>query len=280
TVDRVVEPELCVLGWVRAAAEPEVESPTARMVEGHGHLRQQSRVPEAVREHEVSEPDALRDGGQRGRRRPRLERRYRRKTRRVEMAHAPDGLPPPGTAERAPPSQLVPCEAALRQIHADLRRATRAVRSGGQCLSHADPILDGPAEPLVEADDVAVLDLDLEVDLGTAELAEALLGFPHQRTAEATTLMLRRPRDGVEPAAMAVVARHRGRDDGAVYRRDQEELALPAAAALEDRVGRAPGRIVVEHALPERGHGRGIGEGGLPGRDRPSPRPGAPPAPP
>src|SRR5262249_2743795 len=31
TVDRVVEPELCVLGWVRAAAEPEVESPTARL---------------------------------------------------------------------------------------------------------------------------------------------------------------------------------------------------------------------------------------------------------
>src|SRR5262249_57406354 len=129
------------------------------------------------------------------------------------------------------------CHVDPRHRHDDPGRAARAVRSGGRRLPHADPYLDAPAEPLVEADDVAVLDLDLEVDLGTAELAEALLGFPHQRTAEATTLMLRRHRDAVEPAAMAVVARHRGRDDGAVYRRDQEELALPAAAALEDRVG-------------------------------------------
>src|SRR5262249_10156379 len=152
-------------------------------------------------------------------------------------------------------------------IHADFRRAPRALRRGGKRLPHADPILDRPAEPLVEADDVAVLALDLDVDLGTAELAEALLGFPHQRTAEATTLMLPRHCAAVEPAAMAIVARHRRGDDGTLERRDQEELALPAAAALEDRVGRAPGRIVVEHALPERGHCRGVVRGELPDRD-------------
>src|SRR5262249_39397678 len=146
--------------------------------------------------------------------------------------------------------QLVPGKADLRQVHADLGAAPRAWWCRGQRLPHADAVLETPAESLVEADDVSVVPLDLEVHLGTAELPQALLGFRPQRASEAATLVLGRDRDAVEPAAMTVVARHRGRDDGAVERRHQEELALPAAPTLEDRIRRAPRRVVVEDAPP------------------------------
>ena len=73
-----LDAELRVLGRVRAAPDPEVEAPAARVVERDRHLRQQGRVAEAVGEHEMTQPDALGARRQGGRRRPRLEPGQRR----------------------------------------------------------------------------------------------------------------------------------------------------------------------------------------------------------
>src|SRR5262249_61268546 len=42
-------------------------------------------------------------------------------------------------------------------------------------------------------------------------------------------------------------------------RGDQEELALAAAPAFDDLLGRPPARVVMEHAPPEQSHRGGVG---------------------
>ena len=155
-------------------------------------------------------------------------------------------------AEPDPRAQLVPGEADLWQVDADLGRATRSRRRADERLPHADAILDAPAESRVERDDVAVLALDLEVHLEAAELAQAQLGLRDECASDAETLMLGCDGDAVEPAAVAVVARQGGADDAAVERRDQEELApgggrgarrRPPERATANRRGRRAARV-------------------------------------
>src|SRR5262249_10145844 len=137
--------------------------------------------------------------------------------------------------------------------------ARRAVWGQRQRPSHADAVLDRVAEPLVESDDVAVLALDLQVDLRAAELQQPPLGLAHEGAADPAALVLGCDRDTVEPAAMAVVPRGGGADAPVPGRGAQEELARAPAPASDDLPGRPPARVVVEHAPPERSHRRGVG---------------------
>src|SRR5438034_1015530 len=70
---RARQAELLELGEIRAGAEAQLEAAAADHVERDRHLRKQRRVAKAVAEHELAEPDSLRQRGQRGDERPALE---------------------------------------------------------------------------------------------------------------------------------------------------------------------------------------------------------------
>src|SRR5262249_4853976 len=157
---------------------------------------------EAVREHEVAQTNALGRRCERGGGGPGLEGRDRGKARRIEVVHEPHGRDALAIAEPNTIAKLVPREADLRQVDADVHGPRRAVWGARQRPAHADAVLDRVAEPLVESDDVAVLALDLQVDLRAAELQQPPLGLAHEGAADPAALVLGCDRDTVEPAAM------------------------------------------------------------------------------
>ena len=154
--------------------------------------------------------------------------------------------------------QLVPREADLWQVDADLDAAAGPRRPLGEGLSHAHAFLDGIAEPLVEPGHRTVLALDLQVDLRTAELTQQAFRLAHECAPDALSLVLGRDGDAIEPPAVAVVAGQCGADEGAVPDGDQEQLALPPGAPREDRLRRTPARVILEDAAPERGDRLGV----------------------
>jgi hypothetical protein len=111
---------LAELGRVRAAAEPQVQAAAAHVVERDGHLGDERRMAERVREDEVPDPDALGHGGERRRRRPCLERRHARQRRRIEMVHQPQRVDPGAVAFDHARAKLLPRERDLREVNADV----------------------------------------------------------------------------------------------------------------------------------------------------------------
>ena len=91
-----------------------------------------------------------------------------------------------------------------------------------EAFSHAQYVVHGKAEAAVEFDDLAIGGADLEVDLGTAALAEEPLGVFHDLAA--ITVSPERLGDGevIDPAAMAFVAGHDGGDKLRVEDTDDE----------------------------------------------------------
>src|SRR5262245_16145900 len=101
-----------------------------------------------------------------------------------------------------------------------------AVPSLVESFPHANPLLDGVPELFVERDDAGVRGPHLEVHLQTAAAGEGLLQPAHQGAADAPAAVPRPDRQGVDPAAVPVVAAHDRADDGVVNRRDEEQVAL------------------------------------------------------
>jgi len=77
-------------------------------------------MAEAAREHEVAEAHALGHRRERRCRRPRLEGGHRRQPRRVEVVHEPDGVDAEAVAGNDARAEVVPGEADLREVDADV----------------------------------------------------------------------------------------------------------------------------------------------------------------
>lgn len=91
-------------------------------------------------------------------------------------------------------------------------------------LPHADDVIHGVTYSPPECDSTFVGRADLEVNLGTAQLAQALLSFLNDQPRKPAALMTGVDRDIVEPTPMPLVSRHRRRDDPTVDYTDQEQL--------------------------------------------------------
>ena len=63
-----------VLALVPARAHPDLDAAARDVVDRHGHPREYARVPERRGRDHRPEPDAIRDGGETGERRPRVVR--------------------------------------------------------------------------------------------------------------------------------------------------------------------------------------------------------------
>ncbi len=93
---------------------------------------------------------------------------------------------------------------------------------GDKAFSHAQYVVHGKAEAAVEIDDFAIGGADLEVDLGTAALAQKPLGVFHDPAAVTVSLVGGSDGQIVDPAAMAFVAGHDGGDELGVEDSDEE----------------------------------------------------------
>src|SRR5947208_1804130 len=105
-----------------------------------------------------------------------------------------------------PPRQTAGNGLAVRLISRPCAVAGAVPASGVKPLAHADARLDGVAELLVEGDDAGVGRPHLQVDLQAAAPREGLLQPADQGAADAAALTPRLDRQGVDPAAVAVVA--------------------------------------------------------------------------
>ena len=79
-----------------------------------------------------------------------------------------------------------------------------------------------PAERLVERLHLRIVRPHHQHDLGDAELAQPVLGSRHDDAALTLALRVGIDRHVVDPAAVAVVTDHRGRDDCAIRAPDQD----------------------------------------------------------
>ena len=84
-----LQPRLLVFGLDRAAAETQLQPAPGDLVERRRHLGQHDRMPKLVAQHQMSDSQPFGVTQQRGRQRPRLQRRQVRHTGSVEVVVEP-----------------------------------------------------------------------------------------------------------------------------------------------------------------------------------------------
>src|SRR5262245_36539913 len=123
-------------------------------------------------------------------------------------------------------------------------------------FAHADPLLDGVAQPLVEGDHAGVRRADLQVDLEATALGQGVLQAADQGCPDAAAPGRRPDGHRVNPAAVAVVAAHGRPDHDTVAEGNEEQLTLDRELLAYRRRRVVVRRGVGQHLGPQVDDGR------------------------
>src|SRR4051794_37135711 len=142
-------------------------------------------------------------------------------------------------------------EPGLEEIQDAFESSAEASGVGDEPLSHSGRGIVGIPDDAPECRRLLVAGADLDVDLRAAEGEQTVLDVSEETAADASPLPARRDGDVVDPAAVAVIAGHRGGHQLAPVLAHEEQLGLHRQLALDvlARVVPGPGQAAL---LPER----------------------------
>jgi hypothetical protein len=109
-----------------------------------------------------------------------------------------------------------------------------------QALAQGEDVVRRVAQVSIKRGHRFVVASHEQVDLGAAEIIEALLSRCGELPADTRLLGVRMHGKVVDPATMPIVARHHGPNDLRIQGRDQEEIGLDLKLALDIPVGIVP----------------------------------------
>lgn len=91
--------------------------------------------------------------------------------------------------------------------------SSKTLSESRESLAHADPLLNGIPQLVVEGHHAHIRCPDLKIDFRATDLTKPLLGFVHHALTEAPALAIRRYGDQVKPASMPIESPdYRGHD--------------------------------------------------------------------
>ena len=93
-------------------------------------------------------------------------------------------------------------------------------------LTHAHDVVDSEAEAFVELNHCCIGCSDLEIDLGATCISQKFFSFVHDASGKAATLIIRVNCEVVDPASVALIARHASCDNFAIHLADQKPLGI------------------------------------------------------